>query len=499
MTALTGEVGIQRFGAYVPALRVSRAEIVAANRWANGSLASWARSERSTCGWDEDVVTMAVEAARDALGTEPRGDVEGVYLGSTTPPFDARLNSGIVASALNLPDSTSCWDVTGSDRAGTSALLAAFDTARARGVRVLCAGSEKKAAPVASVQEVASGHAASAFVVGPGAGIARLLASATVTVDFVDHYRGRGSDFDYHWEERWIRDEGYLKIVPRAVEAVLAKAGVGAGEVARLCVPNPIPRASQALAKRLQIADDAVADPLEAGCGDTGAAHALLMLAAALETAAPGDRILVASFGQGADALLFEVTPAIEAARAGGAGVAKWLARRRDCSYPRYQAFAGLVKMDRGIRAEADKQTALTAHYRNRELLDGMVGGRCARCGTMQIPKTRICVNPDCGAWDTQEPQPFADFEGRVRSWSADHLTFTPDPPAYYGMVEFEPGGRLMMDFTDLGPDKVEVGTTMRMTFRVKDHDPQRGYSRYFWKAAPTGGASGGMNGRWHP
>ena len=107
MTALAGEVGIQRFGAYVPALRVSRAEIVAANRWANGSLASWARSERSTCGWDEDVVTMAVEAARDALGTEPRGDVEGVYLGSTTPPFDARLNSGIVASALNLPDSTS--------------------------------------------------------------------------------------------------------------------------------------------------------------------------------------------------------------------------------------------------------------------------------------------------------------------------------------------------------------------------------------------------------
>ncbi len=143
--------------------------------------------------------------------------------------------------------------------------------------------------------------------------------------------------------------------------------------------------------------------------------------------------------------------------------------------------------MDRGIRAEADKQTAHTMHYRNRALLDGMVGGRCARCGTVQIPKTRICVNPDCGAWDTQEPQPFADFEGRILSWSADHLTFTPDPPAYYGMVEFEAGGRLMMDFTDLGPDKVEVGTAMRMMFRVKDHDPQRGFSRYFWKAAPTG------------
>ena len=486
MTALDVGLGIHRFGAYVPALRVSRAEIVAANRWVNSSLSGWARSERSTCGWDEDVVTMAVEAARDAL-RDGSGDGTGAaYLGTTTPPFEARLNSGIVAAALGLRETTPCWDVTGSDRAGTSALLAAFDTAAARGVDVLCAASEKKAAPVASVQEVASGHAAAAFVVGRGAGIARLVASATVTVDFVDHDRARGGEFDYHWEERWIRDEGYLKIVPRAVEAVLEESGVAAGDIARFCAPAPIPRAGHALAKRLRIAGDAIADPLEAGCGDTGAAHPLLMLAAALETAAPGDRILVASFGQGADALLFEVTGAIEDARASGCGVAKWLDRRRDCSYPRYQAFAGLVKMDRGIRAEADKQTALTAHYRSRALLDTMMGGRCSKCGTMQIPQTRICVNPGCGAWDTQEPQPFAGFEGRVRSWSADHLTYTPDPPAYYGMVEFEQGGRLMMDFTDVGPDDVEVGTPMRMVFRVKDHDPHRGYTRYFWKAAPA-------------
>ena len=433
---------------------------------------------------------MAVEAARDAVPVGSRGEIGAVYLGSTTPPFEARLNSGVVVAALGLPDTTPAWDVTGSDRAGTSALLAALDTAAARGVNVLCAASEKKAAPVASVQEVASGHAASAFVVGPGPGVARLVASATVTVDFVDHFRARGSEFDYHWEERWIRDEGYLKIVPRAVEAVLAKAGVAADDIARFCVPNPIPRANMALAKRLQINDEAVMEPLEDGCGDTGAAHALLMLAAALEAAVPGDRILVASFGQGADALLFEVGDGIESARAGGSGVGKWLARRRDCSYPRYQAFAGLVKIDRGIRAEADKQTAQTAHYRHRELLDGMVGGRCSRCGTLQIPATRICVNPDCGAWDTQEPQSFADFEGRVRSWTADQLTFTPDPPAYYGMVEFGEGGRLMMDFTDLGPEKVDVGTRMRMVFRVKDHDPQRGYTRYFWKAAPIGSGS---------
>jgi 3-hydroxy-3-methylglutaryl CoA synthase len=480
-------LGIQRFGAYVPPLRVSRAEIVEANRWANGSLAGWARSERSTCGWDEDAVTMAVEAARDALGADERSGIGGLYLGTTTAPFEARLNSGIVAGALQLTDTTPCWDVTGSDRAGTSAALAALDTAAARGAAVLCVASERRAAPVASVQEAAAGHGAAALVLGPGPGIARLLATATVTVDFVDHYRGRGREFDYHWEERWVRDEGYLKILPRAVETVLADADLRAADLARLCVPSPVPRANRALARRLGLGEAALADTLEAGCGDTGAAHPLLMLAAALERAAPGDRILVASFGTGADALLFEVTEAIGAVRGSGAGAGKWLARHLACSYPRYQALAGLVKMDRGIRAEADKQTALTAAYRRRDLLDSMVGGRCTRCGTPQIPRTNICVNPDCGAWDSQEPYSFADRRGRVRSWSADHLTYVPDPPAYYGMVDFEGGGRLMMDFTELGPEGIEVGDEMRMVFRVKDHDPDRGYTRYFWKAAPVG------------
>jgi 3-hydroxy-3-methylglutaryl CoA synthase len=491
MTRPTVELGVHRFGAYIPALRVNRAEIVSANLWANSGLGSWKRSERSTCGWDEDTVTMSVEAAREALGPQGRDHIGGVYLGTTTPPFEARLNSGIVAAALRLPDSTPCWDVTGSDRAGTSALLAAFDTAAARGVSVLCVASERRATPVGTIQEVATGHAASALLVAPGAGVARLLAWGTVTVDFVDHYRPRGGEFDYHWEERWVRDEGYLKILPRAIEAALADAGLNANDIDRLCLQNSVPRAAVGLAKQLKIRPEALADPLEAGCGETGAAHPLLLLAAALEVAKPGERIVVASFGQGADALVFEVTDAVEAARERNVGVSKWLSRRIECTYPRYQSLAGLVKTDRGLRAEADKQTAHTMHYRNRDLLDSMIGGRCTTCGTAQIPRTRICVNPECGAWDTQEPQPFAEFEARVLSWSADHLTYTPDPPAYYGMVEFEPGGRLLMDFTDLGPEKVDVGTRMRMVFRIKDRDVQRGFTRYFWKAVPTGPQGG--------
>jgi uncharacterized OB-fold protein len=74
-----------------------------------------------------------------------------------------------------------------------------------------------------------------------------------------------------------------------------------------------------------------------------------------------------------------------------------------------------------------------------------------------------------------------------MRSYTADRLTYSVAPPAYYGMVQFEEGGRAMIDFTDIDADaELSVGESMRMVFRVKDYDTRRGFRRYFWKAAPV-------------
>jgi 3-hydroxy-3-methylglutaryl CoA synthase len=84
-------IGITAYGAYIPRLRLSRQAAVAANGWFNPALAALAKGERAMANWDEDSLTMAVEAARDCLdGTRPDG-LAGVTLASTTPPFeDAR-------------------------------------------------------------------------------------------------------------------------------------------------------------------------------------------------------------------------------------------------------------------------------------------------------------------------------------------------------------------------------------------------------------------------
>ena len=483
------EAGILSFGAYIPRLRLQRKAIAAANSWFNPGLRGMARGERAMANWDEDTVTMAVEAARDCLSRFDRGSVASLYLASTTHPFDDRQNASIAAGALNLRPTLRSLDAGGSLRAGTSALATAFAAAPAAEGGVLVAAGEHRLARAASAQEMHYGDGAAAFLIGSGQPIASLVGAHSETVDFVPQYRASDHAYDYAWEERWIRDEGFMKIVPRTISALLKAAGVEGASVSAFCLPCTLSRVVPALAKRLGIADGAVRDNLGAVCGDTGAAHPLVMLAQALEDANPGDLILVAALDGGCDALLVRVTEAIKALPA-RRGVKGSLAQRKEETvYQKYLAFNDLVALERGMRAEADKGTPLSLLYRNREMVTGFLGGRCRHCGTVQYPRGRYCVNPQCNALDSQDDQPFAERAATVMSYTADLLTYCPDPPAYYGMVDFDAGGRMMIDFTDVDEGKVDVGTPMRMMFRIKDVDAARGFVRYFWKAAPLGAA----------
>ena len=433
--------------------------------------------------WDEDPVTMAVEAARD-MGKA--GEARAVVLASTTHPFAVRQNAGIVAEALTLGRHLRTMDVGGGLRAATTALLSALDSAAAGRGPVLVAAAERRKARAGSPMEMLSGDGAAALLVGDDDGIARLAGAATVSVDFIDHFRAGGHDFDYDWEERWIRDEGWMKLVPEAVGRALAHAGVDAADIDRMIVPSPLRRVPESVAEECGVAREAVADPLTGTVGQCGAAHPLLMLAAVLSQAEPGQRIVVTGFGQGCDALVFEVGRAIADSRP-ALGVPGWLARRvEETNYARFLTYAGVVEREYGKRAELDRPPALTAYYRDREGVTGFVGGACGRCGTVQYPKSRYCVNPQCRARDTQEPHPMADLPARVKTFTADRLVFSMDPPAYFGLVEFEGGGRTMVDFTDVDPETFDVGTRVTMRFRLKHRDARRGMRQYFWKAAPA-------------
>ena len=480
-------VGIVGYGAYLPRLRLSRRAVTEANAWFAPGLAAKARGTRSLANWDEDSLTMAVAAARDCLGRgDDRGRVRSLMFASTTAPFAERLNAAVIAGALTLDEEVDAVEVSGSQRAGVSALAQASATVRAGGGDTLVVAADSRLARPASAQELDYGDGAAAILFGTKDVLAEHLGGASLTVDFVDRFRMAGEDFDYTWEERWVRDEGVSKLAPRAIAAALAQAGVAAADVSHFVMPSSLRGMDKAMAAACGVAASAVGEDLLDRVGDTGVPHPLLLLARRLETARPGEVILVAQFGSGAQAVVFRVTDAIDSFRP-VAGVGGWLDRGvEETSYTKFLSFKGLLEMERGMRGEQDHKTALSTAYRHRAALLGLVAGRCEETGDVVFPPSRLSYSPQAPLKDTQRPYKLAERRARVLSWSAESLSFHRAPPHTYGQVDFEGGGRILMEFTDVAKGEVEAGTEVEMAFRIKAVDDRRNFTRYFWKAVPV-------------
>ena len=490
-------IGITSYGAYIPRLRLERMAIIQAMGWFAPALMMVAQGERSMCNWDEDALTMAVAASRDCLRGLDRQKLDALYLASTTLPFADRQNAGIVSSALNLKENLITADYASSLKASTTAMITALESVKS-GERnsIMVTATDRRETRAAYFYEMWFGDGAGALVVGDSDVIAEYKGSYSVAHEFIDHYRGADKKYDYVWEERWARDAGYGQIIPEVVNGLFEKLNITMDDVDKLVYPCIFKRDHRNIAAQLGAASEKLVDNMHEVCGEAGTAHPFIMFISALEKARPGDRILMIGFGQGANALLFEVTENITRLDERN-GVAGSLANKKTTgNYLKWLKFRDLIQTEMGIRAEAPTQTAATVLWRKNKMILGLVGGKCKACGTPQFPKMDICVNPGCGALHSQEDYDFSDVPARVKSFTADMLSVSVDPPAIYGMVQFEDGGRMMADFTDCELDDLKVGLPVQMVFKRKGVDKERGFVNYFWKAVPIPGAveeSGGM------
>ncbi|HVW67389.1 MAG TPA: OB-fold domain-containing protein [Steroidobacteraceae bacterium] len=470
-------------GAHVAQLRLPRARIREAMGWLDPPATRAVVGARAVCNWDEDSLTLAVEAARNCLSAARPVEVGAVTLASTTLPFADRSNATVLAGALDLPSAIQTLDVTGTLRGGVTALVQA--ARRADGVQTLVVAADARAAKPGSAQELEFGAGAAAFVVCPdsrpppaGSVLAVIHAAAQVSADFVDHYRMSGESFDYTLEERWVRDEGFAKLVPAAIDELLRSAGLAAVDVHHCILPGNAATVKK-IVQSAGLTNARLQDNLRADCGDTGTAHPLLMLVGALEAAAPGDNILLVGFGQGAEALLLRA-PAPLPQRPLSQALQR---RKEETSYTRYLSHSNLLAVDFGMRAERDNRSAHSAAWRKHRQITGFIGGKCTSCGTVQFPRSRVCVNPECRKADTQSDFKLSDTNGRVKTFTEDWQAYSPRPPSVYGNIEFEPGGNLLMELTDIQTGELHVGDPVRFVFRIKDVDRVRGFRRYFWKA----------------
>jgi hydroxymethylglutaryl-CoA synthase len=457
--------GIVRYGSYVPFLRLKRSAFGAG------------RGERAAASYDEDSVSMAVEAAREAVRGAPA--IDTLIFATTSPPYAEKLNAAAIQAALDLPESVRSLELGSCSRMGLSALLLGADIAASGRSALVCAGDVLVGAPGGS-RETQGGDAAVAFVTGSDeASIARFVGRASATVELLDVWRLPQDRFAKQWEERF--SETVLgPVLIDTVKRALADAKLEPAALKSVILDATNLRATAGLPAALRLKPEQIADGLDQSVGRTGTAHAGLLLARALDSAAPGDRILVTSLADGCEAVVLEVTDRIASGRPKHS-VDAWVASKRDdLAYNVYLKWRGVLPFEPPRRPDPERPAAAPMRRHERWKM-AFVGSRCSACGTRYLPPQRVCAK--CQTLDQMVDERFADQRCKVATYTLDNLAYSLQPPVVAAIADFEHGGRLPCELTDVEPSKVAIGDELEMTFR-RLYTGQ-GVHNYHWKARP--------------
>ena len=472
-------VGIKSIGIHIPFFMLPREWISKA--WNSRSMGG----QKSVANYDEDSITMAVEAARGCLDSQNRQEVGGVLFCSTTSPYREKQCSGVVAAAVDLRRDLLTCDVTNSLRSGTLGLRWAMDSVRSGSARdLLVVASDCRSGYPQSEDEQLFGDGAAAVVVGEEDPIVVIEDGCSMTNEITDIWRTDKDPFVRSWENRWVLTYGYTKTMREAISRVMKEKNLKAESFSKVILYAPEPRAHRALAQNLGFdVKGQLQDPLISSVGNAGAASVFLMLAAALETSKAGDRILLGSYGDGADVLILRVTDRIEQFKHKIGLGARLGHRRAILSYEKYLAFRNLLETSPEAPFSID--SAATVLWRDRNWVFGLHGSRCKQCGVVSFPIQRICFG--CQSKDNFEEVRLSDKGGKVFTYSLDYLAGTPDPPVIQTVLESREGSaRIYCMMTDADPKEVKIEMDTKMTFRrIRE---ARGFYNYFWKCRPLRG-----------
>ena len=466
--------GIKNIAVHLPYYRLSRGEIGKA--WGTGGGAG----ERRVANFDEDSITMAIEAGFRCLKQSERDHVRGLYFASTTAPYWEKQCAGLCAGVLDLSPDIRTGDFGGSTRSSTNAFLAAADAVNAGLGDVLVITADCRRALPRSSQEGVFGDGGAAIVLGDADVICALRDSCSVWDDITDVWRMDKDDFVKTWEDRFILQMGYEKGMEHAITAIMKRNQLKGGEIDKVVCYSPDGRSHQRVLKKVGFKPEQIQNPLVDKIGNTGSAQAFIMLASALSEAKTGQVILWVNFGSGSDALLLEVTNEIETK---AVSLAKNLPLNmgEELSYQKYLAFRGLVQTPQEIVRLFPSASVM---WRTRHWAASLHGSKCTVCGTITFPIQRVCFT--CKTKDDFEEVRLSDKKGKIFTYSLDNLAGGPNPPTIQAIVEMENGARIYCLMTDCNPNRIEIGMPVEMTYRL--FHEEGGFYNYYWKAHPAYG-----------
>lgn len=470
-------IGITSIGTYIPMYRLKREEI--ARMWGTRGIGG----EKAVAGYDEDSITMAVAAARKCQSCCD-GSAEGLYFASTTAPYREKQGAAIIASVTGLDRKSATADFSNSLRSSTIALRSGFDAVNGGILKqIMVAASDCRMGIPKSQFEQLFGDAAGAVVIGSEGVIAEIEACHSLYSDFTDVWRTVSDPYVKSGESRFIADEGYFPVMQDTISGLMSSESLKPDDISRIMFSASDPRQHAKLAQKLGFNDSQIQVPFFSEIGHMGTAGILVMLNAALEEAKPGDRIILANYGDGADAFVLRITEAIKDFPF-KPSIKEQLKKNRSIDYGTYLDWRDLLPLDRGSLPPRDP-LSLATRWRERKIISTLTGVKCRSCGTPQIhiigQNIRVCVQ--CQSKDNFDEYVFSNKKATLFTYAIDNLQPTRNPPGVNGAIDFEGGGRLLCELTDYDLEKVKIGMPVEMTFRKLTEGDA--VINYFWKAKP--------------
>ncbi|MFC1814767.1 OB-fold domain-containing protein [Thermodesulfobacteriota bacterium] len=480
---MENSIGIVSFGVYLPAYRLSRKVIAAAT----GGYPR--RGEKAVANYDEDALTMGVNASLECLDNYFRSwdtAVDHSKLGallftSTSSPYLEKQAASVIGDVLEVNPSALITDLNGSLRGALTAIEIGktFLTQNNDMRQAVIVASDRRPAEPGSAEEQAFGDGAAALLLGRGDTMAQIEASHATNANFTHFWRRESDPFVQSGDQRFVNNLGYTPLMSKVIGDLIKKVDLSAENISKLVAYAPNPRLLNGLAKKLGFnAETQIAETLSGSIGDSGTAQVLISLINVLSKAQPGDNIIVAGYGDGAEALFLKVTENIERAKK-CRPVKAHLERKRSLnSYAKYLNF-------RDITAESsyDAFTSLPLLWRESKQNMRLYAVKCRACQAIHFPQRRVCHS--CGTKDQMDPFKL-NRRGKIYTYTNDYLYLNPDPPGSLAAIDLDEGGRFFGQMTDTDPQEIKIGMAVELSFR-KLHDGQN-FPNYFWKAVKAMG-----------
>ena len=417
---------------------------------------------------------MGFEASRLLLSNLEDCQPNSIWFSTSTPPYMEKTNANVIHSALQLPESTEAFDFGGALKSGIGALKAALLSTQ----KILLVQSDIRSGLPSGEDERNSGDAAAALLVGDekeGSLLARYIGGASVTKEFIDRWRNPKDETSKSWESRFV-EATYTPLISRAWEEALKNSDLTSDSISKIVIVGQNQRVKKQVAKILGI--QVVVDDLSTTIGNAGTAEASLLLVSALEDAKPEEKIALCSTVDGVEILIFEADDNQEIT----SSVQDQVSKTRPISYRKFLQWKGMLAVQPPNRPSPDRISA-SAAVRESDWKHGFVASRGDQTGLIHMPPSRVSVSEQ-DQIDSMVQAPMSNRIGRIVTFTIDHLVYSENPPIVFAVVDFEGGGRIPIEITDIDPSDVSIGMEVIPTFRkIFTAD---GIHNYFWKVRPV-------------